>query len=457
MIDRIRHSRVNTGLLLVLGLLSVSACTEQANQVTVQNDAATVSFSAPARIAEARAIVQENLRLQITIGEAVDVIAPDANGQYVFRTVLPANSTFDITIEWLELIGEVDLLLASATKPLKVGDASSSNTIIFRDNELFTNHDLDGDEFSNLVERRDGTDFNDPNDPDQPPVLVTFNVQANLPEQLDDAADDIKDEIFLEVGVDGIALPLSRDEQQWTGTTMVTQDSEPQVDLKFYLTSQRSLKLAELLRSQNAGQGATAIFEADAYEVDSFDDDNDGFSNIVEIANGTNPRDSADPPPDSDGDGIPNAADNCVDTSNNDQSDIDGDGIGDACDSVNDLDLDGDDVDNDDDNCPDDPNTDQEDTDMDGIGDACDTNNGLDSDGDGILNDADNCPSTPNDDQADIDNDGRGDACDPVNDDPDGDLVNNPEDNCPNTPNNDQQDTDLDGIGDACEIAVDDQ
>jgi len=179
---------------------------------------------------------------------------------------------------------------------------------------------------------------------------------------------------------------------------------------------------------------------------------------------------------DNDGDGIPEASDNCPTVSNVDQTDSDGDSVGDACDNcVNDenvmqLDLDGDgmgdvcDADDDDDgtddasdncpvdsnpsqldqdsdgfgdecdNCPVDSNLSQRDSDSDGEGDACDT----DDDGDGVLDGIDNCLLIPNSDQADSDNDGRGDVCDPCAlnphplclacdnpdvTDPDGDLV----------------------------------
>ena len=44
-------------------------------------------------------------------------------------------------------------------------------------------------------------------------------------------------------------------------------------------------------------------------------------------------RDSNLPPPDSDGDGVPDTQDNCPNTYNPDQADSDGDGVGDACDS----------------------------------------------------------------------------------------------------------------------------
>ena len=58
---------------------------------------------------------------------------------------------------------------------------------------------------------------------------------------------------------------------------------------------------------------------------------------------------------DSDGDGIPDAVDNCPSEPNLDQADGDGDGAGDACDL-----------------CPDDWDPEQLDSDLDGAGDACD-------------------------------------------------------------------------------------
>jgi len=59
---------------------------------------------------------------------------------------------------------------------------------------------------------------------------------------------------------------------------------------------------------------------------------------------------------DSDGDGVPDALDNCPLVANSTQADGDGDGVGDACD-----------------NCPVTANASQADTDGDGVGDACDS------------------------------------------------------------------------------------
>ncbi|MDT8358066.1 MAG: thrombospondin type 3 repeat-containing protein, partial [Methanomicrobiaceae archaeon] len=141
---------------------------------------------------------------------------------------------------------------------------------------------------------------------------------------------------------------------------------------------------------------------------------------------------------DTDGDGIPDAEDNCPLVPNRLQADsdvlvtsggypgmaiIEEDGYGDACD-----------------NCPLVFNPDQRDTDNDGFGDACDNCPNLsnpgqdDADGDGVGNGCDNCPVTSNEDQSDSDGDGVGDACD----------------RCPCTPNT-GTDYDQDGVDDACD------
>jgi MYXO-CTERM domain-containing protein len=144
---------------------------------------------------------------------------------------------------------------------------------------------------------------------------------------------------------------------------------------------------------------------------------------------------------DTDGDGIPDASDNCDTVKNADQKDTDKDGKGDACDT----DDDGDGVPDTSDNCPLVKNADQKDTDKDKLGDACDP----DDDGDGVPDTTDNCDLVVNKNQADTDKDGVGDACDP---DIDGDGVLNAKDNCPVVKNVDQKDTDGDGKGDACDL-----
>ena len=93
---------------------------------------------------------------------------------------------------------------------------------------------------------------------------------------------------------------------------------------------------------------------------------------------------------DSDGDGVSDEDDNCLEVANPDQANADGDGEGDACD----VDDDGDDVNDDADNCPLDSNPDQADADGDGTGDACDQDN-ADADNDGVPDSVDSCVPTP--------------------------------------------------------------
>jgi hypothetical protein len=124
---------------------------------------------------------------------------------------------------------------------------------------------------------------------------------------------------------------------------------------------------------------------------------------------------------DTDGDGIPDAADDCPTVSDPAQRDADGNGVGDACQAGGPPDTDGDGVPDGTDNCPAVANPGQQDADGDGIGDACDTAGGPgepDADGDGVPDVRDDCPTIADPAQTDTDADGVGDACDPCPLDP---------------------------------------
>ncbi len=150
--------------------------------------------------------------------------------------------------------------------------------------------------------------------------------------------------------------------------------------------------------------------DADGYRICA-GDCNDGNSAVhpgaAEVCNGIDDNcngqiDEDAAGVDSDGDGVPNACDNCRFVANPTQLDSDGDHVGNACD-----------------NCLSVPNPNQADTDGDGRGDACD-----------------NCPTIPNATQDDQDADRVGDVCD----------------NCPFDYNPSQSDFDHDGEGDACDL-----
>ena len=203
----------------------------------------------------------------------------------------------------------------------------------------------------------------------------------------------------------------------------------------------------------------------DTRGFDAADVNGDGRSDLVvsapEIAGALLSR---IPGPDGDGDGIPDAQDDCRTIANPDQANGDGDATGDRCDACSadpfdDIDRDG--VCGDRDDCPVVANASQADMDADGLGDACDNCPSFanasqsDGDGDGVGDACDNCPSIANASQSDADGDHLGDACDECPDepggDPDGDGRCPRVDNCPATPNPAQEDGDGDGLGDACD------
>jgi hypothetical protein len=153
--------------------------------------------------------------------------------------------------------------------------------------------------------------------------------------------------------------------------------------------------------------------------------------------------------PDTDGDGVANAFDNCPNAANQSQTDGDGDGDGDPCD-----------------NCPSTPNSNQDDSDGDGVGDLCDncysTDNGpaealilgvgnqTDSDGDGVLGTDPPPGSSWGGDACDVDDDNDGvpdtlDVCRTLAEDYDGWEDG---DTCPDT------DNDGDGICDPGQTSV---
>jgi len=194
-----------------------------------------------------------------------------------------------------------------------------------------------------------------------------------------------------------------------------------------------------------------------------------GLTGVVAVAGGGYPSlFIVEVTADADGDGVPDATDNCPNTPNADQADADNDGVGDACD-----------------NCPATANADQANADGDSAGDACDgcrndpakldpgvcgcgvpegscgppprtpTPGPTDTDKDGVPDGRDVCPGTP----AGAVVDAHG--CAASQRDTDADGVTDDKDRCANTPAGTQvdasgcpvpQDADGDGVVDAVDL-----
>lgn len=234
-----------------------------------------------------------------------------------------------------------------------------------------------------------------------------------------------------------------------------------------------------ILTVVNPASGVTGMEEV-VIVVNPPDSDGDGVADDIDnCLNTPNPL-VGGVQPNSDGDALGDACDNCPFVSNQDQADLDGDNIGDLCDP----DFDGDGINEDgdgsgvegdnpctggntfncDDNCPGISNPTQADVDGDGVADSCDNcpntlnPSQTNSDGDTRGDACDNCPTITNQGQGDSDSDGVGDVCDqcPFAFDPgapDSDLDGIPDacDNCPGIPNPNQADFDNDNTGDSCD------
>lgn len=95
----------------------------------------------------------------------------------------------------------------------------------------------------------------------------------------------------------------------------------------------------------------------------------DGYFDKVVVDLDSTGVTTSDFEPDTDADGVADAADNCPLVANADQANADADSLGDACDTDDDNDTVSDLVDN----CPLAANTNQADFDVDGVGDVCDS------------------------------------------------------------------------------------
>jgi gliding motility-associated-like protein len=194
------------------------------------------------------------------------------------------------------------------------------------------------------------------------------------------------------------------------------------------------------------------------------DDDNDGQSDELELANGTDPLEANDAPGDSDGDGQSDIVDSDDDNDGvidaldrfpldpNESSDTDGDGLGDNADTDDDNDGFTDIQENSLGTDPLDPNSTPEDSDNDNLPDLTEEAIGTDpsnpdTDGDRVIDGEDDYPKDPNY-QYDTDGDGIPNKEDP---DDDNDGVEDASDPYPLDPNN-LADTDGDGLNDALDL-----
>jgi len=400
-------------------------------------------------------------------------------------SVLPGAST-EFILSWTTKVDDQSLVLAQAQKVVAVPIDADQLDLNISSDEYNLSFDADADGISNLTEQMESTNPFDSSDPGTPLVLVDVVVQLDIPTDLvdsDDAATIVPSALL-----NGKALDLSFNGTTWEGSATAVENSDVFLTASFGTDAIPGIDLANVQRSKNVKSGESIIIKATDYFT-AIDTDADGFTNINEFNNNTDPANANDPAKnpcdisqfevgcdiDTDNDGKPDSVegantdtdmDGRFDYQESSTADSDNDGISDELDPIeNDqcaptgsdpacpIDTDSDGVSDATDNCPKTPNPDQTDTDNNGVGDACEILT-IDTDNDGVIDSLDNCPNIANADQLDTNNNGIGDACETVATDTDGDGVADANDNCINIANADQLDTDNDGIGDACELVI---
>lgn len=296
---------------------------------------------------------------------------------------IPVNTDFTLDIIWYDTLDVQRLNLTQLSRTFNSGSSATNLvfTFAFSDYDSSAFND-DGDSFSNLEERENGTAPN------------SFDLPIGASE------DDLDN--------DGI---------------LSTADNCPNVANQDQLNSDGDIQGDECdddddndgsVDTEDCAPLDPSINPNAAEQIDQIDNNCDAI--IDNVVDG----------PDTDSDGIPDAApDNCPNIANTDQLNSDNDAFGDLCDTDDDNDgsLDAQDC------APLDPAinpaaieiVDQIDNNCDGVIDEEDT--GLvDTDGDNVPDAApDNCPAIANTDQLNSDNDSQGNACD-LDDDNDGSV-----------------------------------
>ncbi len=298
-------------------------------------DSSNLTLQPPAAILAARMVDPNQLSVVVTVdGESVDM-SPVGDGNFSGSIDLSPDRPHNVEVRWNENFNPdanpQGLLLARAAKSVSVTAGDTNATISIRSSEFNTSSwDQDSDGRSNLAERREGSDPNDPLSPEAPPMLVAVEVQVNIPNSFQ-AGSVNTDGLTMVALVNSQSVALTRSGLIWTGGLNLIENSDAFIDVTLFREVEQNLRIGVVRKSVNIGAGGLTVIADTDFDF-QFDDDNDGLTNLEEILNGFDPLNSESP-----------VVDPCVPSTfvagcNND---TDGDGISDFI-ETEDADEDGD-------------------------------------------------------------------------------------------------------------------
>jgi len=151
--------------LLAAAVFVLSACGETVSTVAVDSDGSSKLNMAPPAFLTTRAVVRENLILNVTINRQPVDMVPEGD-VWKGEAQVPVNSDVALEVRWSETFDSKTLLLAVATA--NVENINNDSPLDFLDTNYVSEGDAfdeDSDGISNLAERRQVTDPYDANSP----------------------------------------------------------------------------------------------------------------------------------------------------------------------------------------------------------------------------------------------------------------------------------------------------
>ena len=268
---------------IVVASLLLGACDDDGPTRTPLADSSG-GFALPRAIGELRS-VDPNRLTAILFVDGEPVVAERRGTRWVAS--FDVDDAASIQVEWRYEIGTRTLVIARSAS-VRVSRDDPSRSIVVDDYDT-ASFDADQDGIDNLTEVNAGTDPFVANE-----GVRTFTVTLDVPPSIAGAVGP--DELSPRLELDGEPVALDRDGDRWTGRLVIDDD----LTHRFVVTWGTVYEGVELILARSgsiafnrdSSPSALTVSEYDS----SFDDDDDGVSNVREIAQGRDPL-VADGPP----------------------------------------------------------------------------------------------------------------------------------------------------------------
>lgn len=278
--------------LVLFALLGLSACHSQSdslspatnNQVSPTElviDGSSVLVAVPAQLRTINEVNPQAVQAIVTVNGVESELQRGANGQFSGQINVPAQSGFNVRIDFYEAYSGQRLTLARAEKMITT--ASDNLSLLLQPGDYdYNSFDFDGDNVSNIVERQYNTS---PLDSEQRPELVEVEVLAAPAAAAVSAGFN---EYLIEATVGSKSFTVAANTGQLSHVfEVVKQDTlTANVRLIESRTGQSVTIGTQTRQIVNPQAYSQVIFDGAQYDLFQ-DQDNDGFSNLDELIAGT--------------------------------------------------------------------------------------------------------------------------------------------------------------------------